>query len=129
MPVAEDQSVDASSDGGASGTSCLSSTRRMRVLRRPSIAHLVPGAMELPALASPGTHASFKIVGGRRRLLDDICYMLLRSRWEVFSLVLVSGFMIFNVLFAGLFCIDPHGLSGGDGSFQGFIPLPAEPAL
>ena len=67
---------------------------------------------------SQEAHARFRIIGGNHRLLDDVCYMLLRSRWEIYTVVLICGFTFFNLLFGALFCVDPNGLSGGDGSFR-----------
>lgn len=51
-------------------------------------------------------------------MLDDLCYVLLRCRWEFFCTMLMCGFLLVNVAFAALIAADPTGLSGGDGSFR-----------
>ena len=83
--------------------------------RRPSL----PAAKDMSIAAmTQQANATFKIVGGRKRWRDDVCYLLLRCRWELYCLVLVCGFILVNVAFALLIAADPSGLSGGDGSFR-----------
>lgn len=74
--------------------------------------------MELSSIVQPSRHSSFKIVGGNRRIVDDVCYTLLRARWEYFFAMILSAFTCFNLVFAAFYCIDPDGLSDGDGSFR-----------
>ena len=73
-------------------------------------------------------HTNFKVISKPHGIhslgylfghfFDEACYLLLRVRFVTYLMLLVSGFLIFNTVFAALVVIDPNGLSGGDGSFR-----------
>ncbi len=50
------------------------------------------------------------VVGARRVRFGDIYYRLLHESWPRLLAQFVSAFMAFNLVFATLYYIDPHGL-------------------
>ena len=71
------------------------------------------------ALTNSPAHASFKVKGGQRRMLDDLTYLLLRSRNSIFGLLLVTIYATINLVFGALyFAGGPNALTDGDGSFR-----------
>jgi inward rectifier potassium channel len=51
------------------------------------------------------------ITGARRSLREDFYVVLLEVPWWAFLVGLAAFFLLINVVFAGLYILDPHGLS------------------
>ena len=52
-----------------------------------------------------------EIIGAKKTLFGDTYYRLLHESWPRLLIQFVAGFLIFNLAFAGLYALDPHGLS------------------
>lgn len=53
-------------------------------------------------------------IGGERNLFGDLYHRLTRMRWSGFIAIFIGVFLAINVIFAGLYLLDPAGLSGDD---------------
>ena len=67
-------------------------------------------AAEYPRLIG-GRYRRPLITGGGRTLRGDLYMMLIEAPWWAFLSGLAAVFLVINLLFAGLYTLDPHGLS------------------
>jgi inward rectifier potassium channel len=55
---------------------------------------------------------AIKIIGRSWSPLDDVYHSLMRMHWALFLSIFIASFLFVNVCFAGLYALDPSGISG-----------------
>jgi inward rectifier potassium channel len=55
---------------------------------------------------------AIKIIGRSWSPLDDVYHSLMRMHWALFLAILIASFLFANCCFAGLYALDPSGISG-----------------
>jgi inward rectifier potassium channel len=66
----------------------------------------------LPPIFSKARQPPAFKIKGRRRSPRDLYHWLLTTSWGLFAAIGLAAYLFSNTLFAGLYLIDPHGISG-----------------